>query len=67
MWFMQTKKPSISLGLLPEAGAGPGSGARWGHLSPVRTQSRPPPPHFATEFSNSADSTFPFRYSLRSA
>lgn len=44
MWFMQTKKPSISLGLLPEAGAGPGSGARWGHLSPVRTQSRPPPP-----------------------
>lgn len=44
MWFMQTKKPSISLGLLPEAGAGPGSGARWGHLSPVRTQSRAPPP-----------------------
>lgn len=63
MWFMQTKKPSISLGLLPEAGAGPGGATS----VPSGRSHAPPPPHFATEFSNSADSTFPFRYSLRSA
>lgn len=39
MWFMQTKKPSISLGLLPEAGAGPG-----GATSVPSGRSHAPPP-----------------------
>lgn len=58
---MQTKLLGVTLGLLFEGGAQPGSVARCGHLSPVRTQSCPPA--FCYLSLVTANSMFLFQYS----